>query len=75
MARACCRLKYQELYSLVRIASVPLVQGLIPLVQGLNPGRDKNFSLHNVLNGSRAHPALYKGVPGFFPGINLVGVC
>jgi hypothetical protein len=38
VARACCRLKFQEPYSLVRIASVPLVQGL-------NPGRDKKFSV------------------------------
>jgi len=35
----------------------------VPLVLDLNP----------VLNGSRAHPALYKGVPGYFTGINLAG--
>jgi len=38
------------------------------MVHGLNSGRDKNFFLlQNVLNGSRGHPALYKGVLGFFP--------
>jgi hypothetical protein len=57
---------------MVSIASVPVAEhyGFQVLV-----GR-KDFSLLQTEQTSYgAHPALYKGVPGFFPLINLAGTC